>query len=184
MNLLVRALMVVAVALSPHDLRETRREQWLADIRDATGEGIAPSTVAAGALWATLATSGRGHAPSTGTNNEWQGKTMVLHAGGIYAVKLVAVAAGTALVAGLGTGGLVTWVASKGEAVVGGPQQPGQGSTPDSVTYATLADDPPPTKVDLSTLKIVGMIDTATGEITDFPTPRSVASLREDPPGE
>lgn len=183
MNLVMRALMAVAVALSPREFRETRREQWLADVRDAAGEGLQPSAVAAGALWATLATNGRRHAPSTGTNNEGQGKIMVLRAGGIgYAAKFVAATAGTALIAGLGTGGLAMWAVSKGEAVLGSSQRTSQGSTSDSAVYATLADDPVRSKVDLSTLKIVGMIDPATGEITDFATPRSVASLQANPP--
>lgn len=95
----------MAVMLSPGALRAERTEQWLADVHDAPGEGLVPSTVAAGALWAALicAPGRRGarpaHARATG----------------------------------------------KAKAVV----------------YARLEDGPPPEKVDLSTLKVVGIIDPA-----------------------
>jgi hypothetical protein len=51
---LVHLLVRVAVALTPADRRARRQEQWLADVRDAPELGLAPFTLAVGALTTAL----------------------------------------------------------------------------------------------------------------------------------
>jgi hypothetical protein len=106
---------------------------------------------------------------------------MVLHAGGVglSLIKVLATTAGIALIAGLGAGGLTTWAMSQVRTISGASQGSGSNASSGSNVFVSLEDGPAPSKVDLSTLKIVGMIDPATGNITEFATPRSVASLRQ-----
>jgi hypothetical protein len=46
----MNALLRIAVALLPTPMRERYREQWAADVRDATEAGLSPSSIAWGAL--------------------------------------------------------------------------------------------------------------------------------------
>lgn len=54
MSALSRALVAAAVAVSPAEHRPVRREQWDADLLDATEVGLSPTAVAVGALTTAL----------------------------------------------------------------------------------------------------------------------------------
>jgi hypothetical protein len=171
MNGCQHAAIAVAAALSPRRLREARREQWLADVRDAEGQGLLPSEVALGALWTTLATKGWRSSPSKELKTERQAHGMVgPRMGGSLTARVFAAAAGFLVVTGVGAGGLAMWVASGVTAVsqsLSGVR--GIPSGDPVVTYGSLASEPAPYHTDLSTLRIVGSIDPATGKETDFP---------------
>ena len=176
-------MMEIAVAFSPRALREIRREQWLADARDAPSEGLQPSAVVTGALWAVLVSRGRRASQSTHTNNGRQGKIMVLRPAGVSrAVRVLATTAGVALVASLGSGVPSTAASLLSDLASGATHASNQSATSDSVVYATPEDGPAPSKTDLSTLKIVGTIDPATGEITDLDAPSDVDSVAVSAP--
>ena len=164
------AAIAVAAALSPRRLREARREQWLADIRDAEGQGLLPSEVVFGALWTTLATKRWRSSPSKGMNTERQAHGMVgPMMGGSLTVRAFALAAGFLVVTGVGAGGFAMWVASGVTAVSQSLSGDRGIPTGDPVTYVPLASAPAPYHTDISTLKVVGTIDPATGKITDVP---------------
>ena len=54
MTALTRVLVEVAVAVSPEGHRSVRREQWLADVRDAEAVDMSPTALAFGALMTAL----------------------------------------------------------------------------------------------------------------------------------
>lgn len=172
MSRIARLALAVAVVLSPRALRAERTEQWLADVRDAPGEGLDPSAVAAGALWAALicAPGRRGARPAHARAN---GKVNAVVARAAWvggAAKVVAVAAGVGLASGLGAAALPAGARAAHELATWATSLSGS-SADGSVVYARLEDGPPPEKVDLSTLKVVGTIDPATGQITDVGAP-------------
>jgi hypothetical protein len=84
--------------------------------------------------------------------------------------KVVAVAAGVGLASGLGAAALPTGDRVAHELATWATSLSGSNAD-GSVVYARLEDGPPPEKVDLSTLKVVGTIDPVTGQITDVGAP-------------
>lgn len=67
MNAVDRLLLAAAVALSPTTHRADRREQWLADVRDARALDLSPTALAFGALTTALFHRRAGHRSSWGS---------------------------------------------------------------------------------------------------------------------
>ncbi|MDR6573954.1 hypothetical protein J2X60_002609 [Curtobacterium sp. 320] len=67
MNAVNRLLLTAAVALSPATHRADRREQWLADVRDARALDLSPTALAFGALTTALFHRRAGHRSSWGS---------------------------------------------------------------------------------------------------------------------
>jgi hypothetical protein len=172
MNRVERSLIQAAVLLSPRSCRETRREQWLADCRDAGDLGLSPVSVAAGACLTSLRSRGTRLASSAQAANETGGTFMKIP--NVRPRAIVKLASGVVAASALLSGGVLAgtgWLDAQVHAAERTLTAHGPTGPNDVVSNETGN----PEWVDVSTLTIVGEIDPTTGEtvpVTPYhPTP-------------
>jgi hypothetical protein len=172
-----RALIGLAVLLSPRSCRETRREQWLADWRDAEELGLSSLGVAAGACLASLRSRGSRPALSASAAEQTGGTNMTISK--VRPRAVIRLAGGVLAASALLSGGVLAgtgWLGAQVQSVERRLSLFADGTT----GPVTISNDTGKASwVDVSTLTVVGKIDPATGEtvpVTPYhpaPVPRT-----------
>ena len=161
MTLFDDVFLITAAALSPRFCRAERREQWSADLRDASELGISRWAVIAGALSTALVSRGR-HSNIEIERRREEENMFVTKRDRIRAITHLAGGAlgSAALIAVIAVGGLAWADSQLGTAL----RVAGLGTNA-NVTVVNPKDQPAPEKADPSTVHVVQITDPATGEI-------------------
>lgn len=151
MNRLQRAVIAVALALSPASCRQIRREQWTADLADARSLGISEWSIVRGALCTALRSPGPAPRPrpATAAGPSTDSTPSAPRRGS--RVVAGALILGLAIIAGPGGG--ATWALHEVKFIHQVFSQP-KGST--TVVWGDPDSSIAPEKVDVSNLTITG----------------------------